>query len=321
MTTRAMVFAAGLGTRLRPLTNVLPKPVVPIVNRPLSWFALDHLRRAGCEHVVLNTHHLASEVERALLSAPKLDGLALTFAEESRLLGTGGGVKNAVQVQSSALGRELGTNESMIAFNGDVFFAPNLEGAIELHERTGAIATMILRDVPDAMRFGAIEIDESGQVRRMLETPTGEFRACMFSGVHVLSSRAIAELPSEGCIVRQGYRRWLERGERISGFVDASPWRDLGTPHEYLNAHLDLLRHAVRREGFDVSTNAIEPSAEIHPSAHLIECSVGARAKVLAGVVLERCVVWPDTIVRTSARDSIIARDWVVDSAPDSRGR
>ncbi len=321
MNTRAMVFAAGLGTRLRPLTNVLPKPVIPILNRPLSWFVLDHLRRAGCEHVVLNTHHLACEVKRALLSAPTIDGLTLTFAEEQRLLGTGGGVKNAMRMQSNALGRGLGVDESIIAFNGDVFFAPDLEAAMALHERSGAIATMILRQVPGAARFGAIEIDENGQVRRMLETPNGALRACMFSGVHVLSSRAIAELPEEGCIVRRGYLRWLERGERISGLVDASPWRDLGTPREYLNAHLDLLRHEVVREELDPCVDAIDPSAEIHPSARLSESSVGARAQILEGVTLERCVVWPDTIVRASAQDSVLARDWVVNCDPDLTGR
>lgn len=318
---RAMVFAAGLGTRLRPLTEMLPKPVVPVLHRPLSWFALAHLWRAGFRDVVLNTHHLAGALRSSLLAAPKLEDLSVAFAEEPRLLGTGGGLKNAMRVQSAALGRELDAEKSIVAFNGDVLFEPDLQAAIALHERTGAIATMILREVPDAVRFGAIEVDEGGRVRRMLEVPSGEYRTSMFTGVHVLSARAIEELPEEGCIVRQGYLRWLERGERISGFMDASPWRDLGTPREYLQANLDLLRLEMTREAGERSVSAIAASAEIHPSACLIECAVGAGARVAAGVVLERCVVWPNTVVRSSARDTVFAGDWVVDCASDLGGR
>ncbi len=306
-----MVFAAGLGTRLGPLTDALPKPVVPVVNRPLCAYGLDTLVDAGATHVVLNTHHLAGRVEAALAS---YDRAPLAFAHEARLLGTGGGVKNAVAVQSRALGRELAEDDVFVAFNGDISFAPDLEGAIALHRRSGAMATMVVREVPDAARFGAIEVDDEGRVRRMLGSPDGSLRACMFTGVHVLSARAIAALPEEGCIVRQGYVRWLAAGETISASVDAAPWRDLGTPREYLGAHLDLLRGEIVRPGFDARAAAIDRSAGIDPKARLSETCVGARARIEAGVVLERCVVWPETIVRASACDAVLAGEEIVDA-------
>lgn len=302
-----MVFAAGLGTRLRPLTDVLPKPVVPLFHRPLCWFALDHLRRAGVTDVVLNTHHLAQRVEEEVASAPRIDGLAVRFAHEGTLLGTGGGVKHAIAVQSRALGREVADDDVVIAFNGDISFAPDLHAAIALHRANGALATMIVREDPDAARFGAIEIDEEHSVRRMLARPDGTLRATMFTGVHVLSGRALRELPDEGCIVRRGYVPWLARGARIAAHVERAPWRDLGTPREYLAAHLDVLRGALAWPGLDPAREAVHASATVGASAVLRETTIGARACVAEGVTLERCVVWPRTRVTASARDAVLA--------------
>lgn len=314
-----MVFAAGLGTRLLPLTTLLPKPVVPLLHRPLAAYAVLHLAgAAGATDVVLNTHHLAARAEDELRRAlpPAAGTPALTFAHETRLLGTGGGVKNAVLAQSRALGRDLAPDEPFVAFNGDILFAPDLLAAIALHRDTGAIATMIVRVVPaaDAARLGAIELDEALRVRRILATPDGTLRATMFTGVHVLSARAVADLPDEGCIVRQGYARWLARGEIVAGFVDASPWRDLGTPREYLAAHVDLLRGVLALPGGsrEARDRAVHPDALVDPAATLVDTCVGPRAHVAPGVRLERCVVWPDTVVAASAADAILAPGVVV---------
>ena len=310
---RAMVFAAGLGTRLRPMTELLPKPVVPLMHRPLCWYALDHLRRAGATDVVLNTHHLAGRVEEQVRAAPRLEGLAIRFAHEPSLLGTGGGVKHAAAVQARALGSALGDDDLLIAFNGDVLFAPDLAAAIARHRALGAMATMIVREDPSAARYGAIELDADHRVRRMLAQPDGSLRATMFTGVHVLSGRALRELPEEGCIVRQGYLRWLARGERIAAHVERAPWRDLGTPREYLAAHLDLLRGALRWPGLDPSC-AVNPEAKVHPSAALEETVVGPGARVEAGAKLTRCVVWSSTGVGGSAADAILLGSAEVDA-------
>lgn len=317
---RAMVFAAGLGTRLRPLTELLPKPVVPLLHRPLAWFAIDHLARAGASEIVINTHHLAERAEEALARAPRVDGVtSIAFAREATLLGTGGGVKHAVEVQSRALGRSLGEDEVLVAFNGDVLFAPDLAAAIAHHRACDALATMVVRASADAARLGAIEVDAEGRVRRMLASaPDPSLRACMFTGVHVLSARAVAMLPEQGCIVRKGYVPWLARGERIAGYVERAPFRDLGTPREYLAAHLDLLRGEIAWPGLDARALAIDPGASIDATARAIESCVGAGARVGGGVTLERCVVWPGTVVRADARDAILAGEHVVaaDGAP-----
>lgn len=301
---RAMVFAAGLGTRLRPLTDVLPKPVIPLLHRPLCAYAIEHLARNGATHVVLNTHHLADRVERALAGSPT----PLAFAREPRLLGTGGGVKNAIAHQSRVLGSPLAADELVVAFNGDILFAPDLARAIALHRSRDAYATMILRADPDAARYGAIELDHEDRVRRLLGQPDlAGLRPFMFTGVHVLSARAIADLPDEGCIVRQGYRGWVARGEVVLGHVEASPWRDLGTPREYLAASLDLLHGPAPGP-------AIHPGALVDPAASLEDAVVGEGARVGAGVTLRRVIVWPGTRVRESAQDAILFGESVVEA-------
>lgn len=289
-----MVFAAGLGTRLRPLTDVLPKPVVPLMNRPLASFALERLAAAGVTRCVLNTHHLAEEVPRALEGhGPR--GMELVFSHEPELLGTGGGLRAALE--------RLGpTDQPILVMNGDILFWPDLEGAIAHHRSVGAFATMVLRRDPRAARFGAIETDARGCVRRILGRPEhvdAPLRTQMFTGVHVLSPEVVAALPETGCVIRRGYERWLADGRTLGGFVDDAPWRDLGTPAEYLSAHLDLLDGTLSW-----------PS--VHPAGGDVVLGPGAR--VDPGVTLRRVVVWPGTRVTEDATDAILAPHARVDA-------
>lgn len=281
-----MVFAAGLGTRLRPLTETLPKPVVPLMNRPLASYSLERLAAAGVRRCAVNTHHLAPEVPRAL-EGHLPAGMEVVFCHEPKLLGTGGGLR-------AGLERIGPTGDPILVMNGDIFFWPDLEGALALHRRLGALATMVLRPDPRAEQLGAIEIDAEGRVRRMLGAPEGvdaPLETHMFTGVHVLSPDAVALLPEEGCIVRSGYRLWLAEGRVVAGFVDASAWRDLGTPAEYLRAHLDLLDGTLAW-----------PSVEATGG----DVVIGPGAVVDEGVRLERVVVWSGTHVTEPATDAIL---------------
>ncbi|MCB9591642.1 MAG: NDP-sugar synthase [Sandaracinaceae bacterium] len=282
-----MVFAAGLGTRLRPLTDRLPKPVVPLMNRPLAAYSLERLARAGVTRCAINTHHLAEAVPEALAGHVP-DSMQVVFSHEEELLGTGGGLRAALE--------RLGpTDEPILVMNGDIFFWPDLEAAVALHRSLGAFATMVLRRDPRAHRFGAIEVDPRGRVRRILGTPEGvegPLKTHMFTGVHVLSPEVVAALPREGCVIRKGYQAWLAEGRVIGGFADEAPWRDLGTPAEYLRAHLDLLGGSLRWPG-------LEPGGG--------DVVLGPGATVDPGVELSRVVVWPGTHVTESARDAILA--------------
>lgn len=295
----AMVLAAGLGTRLRPLTDELPKPAVPVLNRPLAAFTFDHLARHGVRNVGLNTHHLAAQL-RAALEPEVPSGMASLFVHEPEILGTGGGIRQ--------VWRALGEPDPFLVLNGDVLFEPDLFGALSHHVALGAVATMVLRAVPDADRYGAVEIDEAGQVQRLLgvpATPERPLRKLMFTGVHILSARALASLPERGCVVRQGYRTWLEAGEVIAGFVDTNPWLELGTPADYANAQLGLI---ARDDGTGVSDSLIHATSHVDPKASVKGSILGAGCHVEGAVKIERAILWPGAHVDHDVRDAIFTR-------------
>jgi NDP-sugar pyrophosphorylase family protein len=298
---RAMILAAGLGTRLRPLTEILPKPAVPYFDRPIAAHALAQLAEVGVTDVVLNAHHLAERLEPALRPFVP-SGMRIEVIHEPTLLGTGGGVRNALLRQSERLGPPA-DDELILLMNGDVVFFPDLRAALEHHRRHRALATMVVRRDPRANELGAIDVAE-GRVERVLGRPPSSALAepMMFTGVHVLSGRALNALPEEGCIVRKGYIPWLMAGESVAAHVEDAPFRDCGTLAEYLAAHLDGFSGRVRVD----TACAVAADASV-AGALLDRCAVGSRASIDAGVRLARCVVWPGEHVRVSATDAVFA--------------
>lgn len=309
-----MIFAAGLGTRLRPLTERYPKPAVPFFGRPLAYGSMLHLERAGFGSLVANTHYLADRCASALHEALP-EGATLTISHEPELLGTAGGIVRAVAVQSSALG-PLAEDDVFVAVNGDISFFPDLDRVVARHREVDAFATMVVRESPDARSLGAIECDVEGRVRRVIGRSAPGFEAAplrpfMFTGVHVFSRRAIEALPAIGCNVRQGYVPWVERGEHIEAVVDGGPFADLGTVHAYLETHLDVLRDPVRRAVFadrDRGTSGdawIDRDAVVE-GASIRESVVMAGAVVRPGVTLEAAIVWPHAVVERDVRRGIV---------------
>jgi mannose-1-phosphate guanylyltransferase len=304
---RAMILGAGLGTRLRPLTNELPKPVVPFFDRPLAAHALTLLAEVGVTDVVINTHYLGERVEPALRPFVP-EGMRLTVAHEPVLLGTGGGVRAALGRLESHLGAP-DPSEPILLMNGDVLFFPDLRAAIAAHHRHGALATMVVRAHARAADLGAIHLSrEEGDrtVRRILGPVDSETEAMMFTGVHVLSPRAVTMLPEEGCIIRQGYVPWLKDGARIAAHVEGTPFRDCGTLGEYHAAHVDVLQRKLDRPRVELDARGwVAPDAAVDGAS--IEGSVvGAAARVASGVTLRRVVVWPGAEVTESIDDAVI---------------
>jgi mannose-1-phosphate guanylyltransferase len=314
---RAMLFAAGLGTRLRPLTDERPKPAVPVALRPLGSLALAHLAQAGASRVVINTHHLGAALP-GLLAPHAPDGLDLRFVHEPTLLGTGGGLRHA----ASVLLEGAGDDELVVVMNGDVVFAPDLERAVAHHRAVDAIATMIVRATPGSEGHGAVEIDAyAGLVRRLHRLPDvapASLLPVTFTGVHVLSRRAFADLPVEGCIARKAYRRWIDAGERVGAVIDEAPWRDLGTLREYLDGNLELAGGALASPYVPPGQagSLIAPDARVASTAMLDRCVIGPRATVAGGVRLSRVVVWDDATVTQDASDAVITPRGLVPVAP-----
>ena len=284
----AIVLCAGYGTRLRPITNTLPKPLVPVGDRSVLGHVVARLRAAGLERIVVNTHHVREGFEDATMTAL---GVRRTF--EPRILGTAGGVANAAH--------ELGDGD-VLAHNGDILAELDLLELIARHRATGAFATLALCALPsEAQQRGTVGLDAAAQVVRLRECELGgELSSADFVGVQVLSGRARALLPRDGCLVGDVYIPALERGDTIIGAEVTARWSDIGTPRAYLEANLAWLKDR---------PHWTHPSARVAPSVALERAIVGHGAQVSGHGALREVVVLPGASATAPLKRALVLAD------------
>jgi NDP-sugar pyrophosphorylase family protein len=227
---RAMILAAGFGTRLRPLTNTIPKPLLPVGGTPLIVWNLLLLRRHGIREVMINLHYLGSQIEKALGDGKRFD-MGIVYSPESTLLGTGGGLKQA---------ETFFQGEAFLVVNGDTLFELDLGHLIRFHEREDPLATMVVREDPETERWGAVELDGEQRIIRINGrggVAHDSVRRQMFAGVHIVHPRLLRTVPSgrESSII-DAYVHEMERGERVLGYSFTGYWSDVGTPARYAAA-------------------------------------------------------------------------------------
>ncbi len=220
---RAMILAAGFGSRLRPLTDRIPKPLVTVGGHPLIAYPLALLRAAGIREVIVNLHHRGNAL-RAALGDGAAYGMAITYSEEPAILDTGGGIRQA----QAFLG-----GDRFVVLNSDCVMDLDLRALIAWHAHRRALATMVLRRDRDVARYGAIEIDADQRIRRFLGQPAGLAAALtplMFTGVHVFEP-AVFDHMAQGRfgITRQTYPAMLAAGCALFGYVFDGYWRVLDT--------------------------------------------------------------------------------------------
>ena len=226
-----IILAAGYGTRLMPLTGFLPKPLMPVLGKPVILHQAELLKSAGIKKAVVNLHHLGDQIESFFKTRP-VKGFNVTFSREEKILGTGGGVWNAWNHFN---------NRPVVVVNGDTLLDCELGKVIEAHLESGAIATMLLKPSATIPEENSIYVDGSGMVRRMVGTgdnPAG-LQKCTFLGVHILHPDIIGYLPHDGCIIRGAYKKAIREGKIIRGFLSDATQRDVGTPEALLNVNLE----------------------------------------------------------------------------------
>jgi NDP-sugar pyrophosphorylase family protein len=219
-----MILAAGFGTRLRPMTENIPKPLIPVAGHPMIAYAIALLRSAGIVDIIINVHHLGEQIVEALGDGSAY-GVSLTYSREDVILDTGGGIKKAESFLAGS---------SFVVVNADTVINLDLQEVIAWHRRCRALATMVLRRDPDAERYGTIEIDAESRIRRFLGRPAqvGEqLSAFMFAGVHVFEP-ALFRYLGEGAfsITRSTYVAMLAAEAPLYGFPFEGYWRVLDTP-------------------------------------------------------------------------------------------
>ena len=261
---RAVILAGGEGTRLRPLTLSLPKPVVPVVDRPFLRHQLDLLAGAGVRDVVFSVAYRPERVE-AVFGDGSAFGVKIRYAVEDTPLGTGGAVRNALDL----------LDDRTIVMNGDVLTDVDLAQLVRRHEQQQASATILLTPVPNPSAYGLVETDASGRVLRFREKPKPEeiTSDTINAGIYILETRVIDLIPPSvsHSIERGFFPALLARGDVVFGPVHRGYWIDIGTPEKYLQVHRDILggRFRVALEAEARSGGFVARGARIADGARL----------------------------------------------------
>src|SRR5216683_2965808 len=293
-------MAGGEGTRLRPMTANQPKPMLPVVNRPIMEHILRLLRRHGFDETVVTTAFLASMVRNYFGDGEEF-GMSLQYATEDIPLGTAGSVKNAEAALRDA---------PFLVVSGDALTDIDLSDLVRFHKDNGALVTVGLTRVPDPLEFGIIIVDDDGRIQRFLEKPTwGQvFSDTVNTGIYVMEPEVLAEFPAGEVADWSSdvFPSLLKRGAPLYGCVADGYWEDVGTHESYLKAQADVLAGRVQAEidGFEVSPGVwVAEGAEVDADAALTgPLAVGDYAKIEAGATLrEFTVIGSNVVVKEGA--------------------
>ena len=292
---KAVVLVGGEGTRLRPLTETIPKPLIPLVDRPFLYHVLDHVARHGVDEVRLSSSYLEETFSPAL--AGRAGRLTVTWIPEPMPLGTGGAVANAA----------LGLDETFLVLNGDILTDLDLTAMVARHRETRATATIALTPVQDARPFGLVAMDDDGAVREFREKPEQEVPGLINAGTYVLEPAALAQVPGGRAvsIERETFPALIGSEAPVQGFVSTAYWIDVGTPQKYLRASFDALEGRIG--GLAYVAPHVEGTARVSLQAHLgrwVVVGPGAMveddAEVEDSVLLEGASVGEGAKVRES---------------------
>jgi mannose-1-phosphate guanylyltransferase len=317
---KAVVLVGGEGTRLRPLTETVPKPLLPFMNRPFLHHLLDHLARHGVEEAVLSSSYLETEFTSAL--EEREGPPRVTWVTEPQPLGTCGAVAGA---------RDL-LDGTFLVLNGDVLTDLDLSALVAFHRERRAVATIALSPVDDARPYGLVDREPDGRVVAFREKPSDPVPGTINAGIYVLEPSVLDGVPAgvPVSIERETFPELIARGELVFSFAWPGYWRDLGTPQAYLQAHLDALGGLLGGAAYD--RPLLGEGARVHPDAAVGPMAVvgpdatvdaGARvdrsvlhrgARVGAGAVVEDSILGPESEVGpgVNVRDSVLADRTIV---------
>lgn len=299
---RALVLAAGLGTRLRPLTDVAPKPLLPVTGLPILGHTLQQLAAVGCDAAAVNLHHRGDQIRQRF--GDSFAGMPLVYSEEPELLGTLGAIHPLKDFLAGA--------DMVLLINGDSLCRWPLKKLIRRYQANGAQASLLLAAHASPADFGGgVGIDRSGRILsfRPNDPERGEVvRRYVFAGAHVISPKLLERVgPGKSDIVRDLYIPLLAEPEgKLTSLVTKRPWHDLGTPQRFLEGVVDWARagwpERLWRQAW------ISPEAVVEPGARVKRSAVEAGSKVGEGAVVESSVLLPGSRVGKGSvvRESIL---------------
>jgi NDP-sugar pyrophosphorylase family protein len=327
-----MILAAGLGSRLRPLTAYVPKPLVPILNRPLLWYLISYVRQAGVQEIAINLHYHGEQIRSWLGRGDRL-GVEVTYSEEAELLGSAGGVQRL---------RHFFGNDPALIVHGDILFDVDLSAVIQYHLSRAALATLVLHPAHQRYSYGKIKVNAHGQIAqfvdRQLPWVSGPLIETLFTGVQILDPTVLDAIPiaSVAALTTDVYPALLRRPSRVYGYLMQGYWSDIGTPRRYWETNMDAVDGRVGSavhlpsEADDLSmasqvsggpADAMRPLAAGLPGSDRqasvdmgSEVILGEGCQLAADVRLAQSVLWPRVRVGrgVTIAGSVVLNDVVI---------
>lgn len=329
---KALILAGGRGTRLRPLTYRIPKPIIPVVNKPLLAHQIELLKRAGLTEIILAVHYQAEQIKKVLGGGEGL-GVKLIYSIEEKPMGTAGAVKNA---------RKFFDDEVLVVFNGDVITQIDLREVLNFYHQKKARVVIVLTPVADPSHYGLVITDKENRVEKFLEKPSRDQITTnnINAGIYILDPKVFDcwTESAEFSFERELFPRLLAKGVPFLAYLNQGYWLDLGSPQKFLEAHFDIMRGKVN---FSPAGRQISPGVWLGEGIYFEDknyrpvgpvvlgegcqlkkgsrlgalTTLGREVMVGAGSIIEKSVVLNRTVIgqNVTVRDSIIGEDVVLE--------
>jgi len=318
---QAVILVGGRGTRLRPLTETIPKPMMPVLNRPFLEHALQHLRTHSIDEVFLALGYLPDVIEAHFGHGANI-GISLRYSQEHEPMGTAGAIK---LLQEYLKG-------TFIVCNGDIFTDLDITKMLSFHRERKSKTTIFLTPVENPSAFGVVETDHQGRVRQFLEKPAPSQITSNWinGGIYLLEPEVLEEIPrSHHFMFERGlFPNLVDSGTPVYGYKDHPYWLDMGTPQSYLRLHNDLLHkdslgdpinYIQKEAGCEIKSDALIKGPVLLGRGCLIESkatiqgpvTIGSNCHIKANTSIANSVIWPETTVGSESviEKSIVGRN------------
>lgn len=298
---RAMILAAGFGTRLWPLTIDRTKPAIPFLNKPLICYSVEYLRRFQIKEIVVNLHHQGESVKDALGDGSSF-GAKIFYSQEEEILGTSGAMDHA---------KEYLDGDTFIVMNGKVITDIDLSAALATHRARKALATLVLKENPKREKFSKVLLDSAGNIEKFGAFPdpniTNEPTALMFTGIQILEPEIFNYIPKNqfSHSTTDVYPRAIAEGKVIAAHISDGNWYELSTLARYLDISLEFLK----QKGETVISGQ---ETKIAPSANITESVLWQRVSIEANVNLHQTIIGDDVTIPANSKLSrvvVVRRD------------
>jgi mannose-1-phosphate guanylyltransferase len=297
---QAVIMVGGKGTRLRPLTDTRPKPILPVLDKPCLMYLIESLARAGISEIILACGYKSEKMAYEIGNGGNL-GIDIEYSYENQPMGTAGAIKLL----------EDRLEDTFVAVNGDVFADINVTKEIEIHRKTRAIVTLALTQVENPCEFGIARTDEGGRILEFKEKPRPEeaFSNLINAGVYVVEKRALSDVPKGQMFdfSKELLPILLNRGERIQSYNLDGMWRDVGRPADLLGANLDMAEKRFKEKVWN-GTNL--------SGSEITKPFYAGKGTTVTNTILNAVIVLEESFIRDSIlKRSMVMKNCSIDSA------